>query len=99
MNTKNADLRFVHVRTPNNKGFTVAYKFDDANNRITWAASRCGKKDSFNRKIGRAVSSGRLEALQGTTDEKSVPYSTFGEKLSYQSIAGFFFSLFAANVA
>lgn len=83
--------RFVHVRNSNNKGVTVAYEFDDEGKRIIWASARCGKKDSFNRKIGRAVSQGRIKA--GVT--KSVPYSAFGEKVSYQGIAGFFYGLFS----
>lgn len=85
MNYGNA--RFVHIRNANQKGYTAAYEFDDDNKCINYALAKCGKKDSFNRKVGRAVSYGRLR--NGST--QSVPYSTIGEKISYQAIAGYFY--------
>lgn len=84
--------RFVHIRTANNKGTTVAYRFNDEANVIEYATSKVGKKDQFNRRIGRAVTTGRLNAAQTNV----VPYTAFPDaKPTYKNIAEFFYGLFS----
>ena len=85
--------RFVHIRTPNNKGTTVGYRFNDAEQVIEYATSRVHKtKDQFNRRIGRAVTTGRLDSGRQVG---TIPYTTFPDaKPTYRNIAEFFYGVF-----
>jgi len=64
----------MHYRSANGTkgGATVAILSDAVTNTALFAISRCGPQDIFNKKIGRAVSSGRIKAFvqgRGTVAE------------------------------
>ena len=58
-------FQFMHYRSANGTkgGATVAILPDAATKTALFAISRCGPHDIFNKKIGRAVSSGRINAF------------------------------------
>ncbi|MDE3023598.1 MAG: hypothetical protein KGI54_17430 [Pseudomonadota bacterium] len=63
--TQDNKIYFMHFRQETHKGgFTVAYRKvpDDGYHlpRIEFTIARCHEGENFNRRIGRAVSSGRL---------------------------------------
>jgi hypothetical protein len=97
MTTKHNDIRFTHIRDvvdsalgPLSKGgATVAWKYDDANQRIVYSVALCSRKDNFCRRTGRAVSAGRL-----TKSSASVPYSVLTTREngpSFKEVANYFF--------
>lgn len=61
-------VKYIHLRRRDpffghlepTGGITVAYDISP-DNKVSYAFSQCSNKDHYNRKIGRAVSSGRLE--------------------------------------
>lgn len=75
---------FVHIRTPNFRG-TVAWRYNDEARVVEAAVSRCSKRDQFNKKIGRMVSTGRL--IKG--EFISVPYDALPET-TFKAVAGYF---------
>ena len=98
MNTRfntpeNDGIKLVYTRSQTGgqlgkiQNITVAYRYDDAGQRIVFAKAFQSKKDQHNRKIGRAVAAGRLN---GNSNVESIPYSFFGNDLTYRMIAGTF---------
>ena len=59
-------IRFVHIRKHDifdlkpTGGITLAYELHG--DRVVFSASKCSDKDHYNKKIGRAVTTGRMEA-------------------------------------
>lgn len=61
-------IRFVHIRRYSRElsldpsptgGTTIAYEL--SGDRVIYSASRCSDKDHYNKKIGRSVTTGRME--------------------------------------
>jgi hypothetical protein len=73
---EHSKVKFIHLRyhfddlvSPDNPlgiynkgGVTIAYQYVNHNEKIIFAMALCCMKDNFNRKIGRAVSSGYLKS-------------------------------------
>lgn len=79
--------RFLYVREAKDSNVvtTFAYKFDDENNRVTFAKAKCSKKDRYERAIGRGLAFQRLE--NGLM--LAIPYSRFDKNTpSFRGIAG-----------
>lgn len=100
-----SDTRYVYIyekpqyvakgRKKPKKGFrfpiTVAYRFDDEEQRIVYNYAECGKKDHFCRRIGRTVASNRLAANPEKHTNKTLGYgevsTSGGPKYSLISMA------------
>jgi len=59
------NFQYMHYRSANGTkgGATVAILPDATTKTALFAISRCGPQDIFNKKIGRAVASGRINAF------------------------------------
>ena len=57
-------IKFIHIRTGLKGGITIGYKLELTPHfrRVTYAVARCNSKENYNKKIGRAVTTGRLHA-------------------------------------
>lgn len=74
-------IRFLHIRaTADDKilphgGKTIAYVFTDnpeGKRELCFAVAKCGKKQAFNRKLGRDVAEGMLTCERPSSIEKHV---------------------------
>lgn len=54
--------KFIHIRTGLKGGITIGYNFDPLTRVVRYAVARCNSKENYNKKIGRAVTTGRLGA-------------------------------------
>lgn len=65
---------FMHIRGRYNRDLTVAYQIysDDVTSIIHWGYAVCSSKDQFNKKIGRAISEGRLMKHPGIIEENKI---------------------------
>jgi hypothetical protein len=62
--------KVFYFHTPYKKGFnrfTVAGQFSE-DNQLTMTYAKCSKRDTFSKKIGRQISSGRLKNGSGNID-------------------------------
>lgn len=78
----NTQIEFMHYRPtmPNGRGgITVAILPSSTDKSALLAFARCGPSDNFNKKVGRAISSGRMTAFlnrgPGAYDVREVPVS------------------------
>lgn len=64
---------FMHIRGRYDRDITVAYQIntDGVTSNIHWGYAVCSSKDQFNKKIGRAVSEGRLVKHPGVIEENT----------------------------
>lgn len=85
--------RFVYITNlPKIGPVTAAYRFNDADQVITFEFARCSKRDTFSKKIGRGIAFGRLK-----THPQSFPYADVGE-LTYPKITAEVVRLVTENV-
>ena len=83
-------FQFMHYRSANGTkgGATVAILPDAVTKTALFAISRCGPHDIFNKKIGRAVSSGRINAfIKGrATMGEHINQVTFDDPIELKSL-------------
>lgn len=58
-------IKFIHIRTGLKGGTTIGYSFDGVGNRVVYAVAKCNANENYNKKIGRAVTTGRLNKGRG----------------------------------
>ena len=83
-------FQYMHYRSANGSrgGATVAILPDSATKTALFAISRCGPNDNFNKKIGRTVASGRINAfIKGrSTMTEHINQVAFQDQLELKSL-------------
>lgn len=82
MNTK-----YVYARGKD-KDIAFAYRFDDVNKRIVYNAARCGKRDQFDKAIGRTIATERLILNREKRPNQYASYAEIGGD-RYNQIAAY----------
>lgn len=64
----NSIIRMNRLKVDSKGGFTVAVAYDESGNAVAQAKAECSQLDNFNKRLGRAIATGRLAAqLDGRT--------------------------------
>lgn len=68
--------RFAYqYTTKSGKPTTIAYIFDDQNQKIVFNAAKCSKKDNFSRAEGRLTAARRLRTNRNDHPNGTIPYA------------------------
>ena len=71
-------IKYVYSRGGKGNDIAFAYRFDDVNKRIIYNAARCGKRDQFDKAIGRTIASERLALDRHNHPNQYASYEEMG---------------------
>lgn len=82
--------RYIHLI---DRGTTIGYQIDDAEQCVRYAVSHKNPRDAYNRVIGRRIVDGRLakagvSKVTGLPNHESISFDALGNDVSYTHVVG-----------